>query len=69
MKTSGVRYGIELDNLSYIDYINHMVGKVRHKTNACGLQPETIKVLLSTFDTNICDPSREKGPYLNSKIK
>ena len=34
MRTGGVRYGIELDTLSYI--VHHIVGKVRHKTNACG---------------------------------
>ena len=34
MRTGGVRYGIQLDTLSYI--LHHIVGKVRHKTNACG---------------------------------
>ena len=33
MRTGAVRYGIELDTLSYI--LHHLVGKVRHKTNAC----------------------------------
>ena len=31
MRTGGVRYGKELDTLSYI--LHHIVGKVRHKTN------------------------------------
>ena len=33
MRTGGVRYGIELDTLSYI--LHHIVGKVCHKMNAC----------------------------------
>ena len=36
MRTGGVRYGIELDTLSCI--LHYIVGKVRHKTNACGLE-------------------------------
>ena len=35
MRTGVVRYGKELDTLSYI--LHHIVGIVRHKTNACGL--------------------------------
>ena len=35
MSTGGVRYGKDLDTLSYI--LHHIVGTVRHKTNACGL--------------------------------
>ena len=33
MRTGGVQYGKELDTLSYI--LHHIVGTVRHKTNAC----------------------------------
>ena len=40
MRTGGVRYQIELDTLSYI---LHLVGKVRHKTNACGYNTKEIE--------------------------
>ena len=37
MRTGVVRYGIELDTLS--DILHHIVGKVHHKTKACGILP------------------------------
>ena len=45
MRTGGVRYGIEFDTLSYI--LNHIVGKVRHKTNACASKVFFLTGLLS----------------------
>ena len=52
MRIGGVRYGIELDTLSYI--LHHIVGKVRHKTNACGPipgsdRPKSLKLVVVAF--------------------
>ena len=38
-----MRYGIDLDTLSYI--LHHIVGKVHHKMNACVLSPPNNKYL------------------------
>ena len=40
MRTGGVRYGIELDTLSYI--LLNIVGKIRHKTNACAVYAQMV---------------------------
>ena len=47
MRTGSVRYGKELDTLSYT--LHHIVGTVRHKTNPCALSVFTNHLYLQAW--------------------
>ena len=69
MRTNGARYGIELDTLSYT--LHHIVGKVRHKTNTCGFDINTMKrtskctwIIFECFHVNTCEIAKDIQVFL-----
>ena len=67
MRTGGVRYGKDLDALSYI--LHHIIGKVRQKTNACGqrsrlhvldqLSLDSLLVFQGHYKSGLCDKASD----------